>query len=179
MITTDRMILRPWRETDLEGFSAMHADPEVMVDMPPITIRAQSEAKFRRYRDAFERLGFCRWAVEDRNGGFIGYVGIMPISDAHPAAPGVEIGWRLVRQAWGKGYASEGGRAALKDGFDRIGFTQVLSYTAPENLRSQAVMRRLGLDRDAARDFVANTPEGIWVGWVWVARAETWDKTVR
>jgi RimJ/RimL family protein N-acetyltransferase len=116
IITGDRVVLRPWREADLESFVPLHADPEVMVDASTIKTRAQSEAKFQRYIDAFKSLGFCRWAMEHRDGNFLGYVGIMPIRDRHPLAPSVEIGWRLVRRAWGKGYATEGARATLTDG---------------------------------------------------------------
>ncbi len=175
MLVTRRLILRPWRKADLDGFAAMHADPEVMVDGPMLSL-AQSEAKFRRYRDAFEHLGLCRWALARRDGTFLGYVGIMPIPREHPAAPGFEIGWRLMRQAWGCGYASEGATAALRDGFDRLGFREVLSYAAPDNLRSHAVMQRIGLVRNVARDFTATVPQGRWVGWVWVAHSETWHR---
>jgi len=175
MLATDRVILRPWRDADMDEFVAMHADPEVMVDAPALT-RAQSEAKFRRYSETFERVGFCRWALRRRDDTFLGYVGIMPIPRAHPAAPGVEIGWRLVRPAWGQGYATEGAKAAMSDGFDRMSFSEVVSYASPENLRSQSVMRRIGLERDVGRDFVATTSEGIWIGWVWVANAHTWDR---
>ncbi len=172
IIVTDRVVLRPWREADFEDFVALHADPEVMIDAPTVNTPAESEAKFRRYKDAFQKFGYCRWALERRDGAFLGYVGIMPVPEAHPVAPGVEIGWRLVRYAWGQGYASEGAKAALADGFGRMRFAEVLSYTTPENLRSQAVMRRLGLEREAARDFVTKTPHGAWVGLVWVAHRD-------
>ncbi|MEO8811981.1 MAG: GNAT family N-acetyltransferase [Caulobacteraceae bacterium] len=170
MLTTDRLTLRQWRQGDLENFAALHMDAATMVDTPPLT-RAESEAKFRRYRETLERVGFCRWAVETRGGGFIGYVGILPVWSDHPLAPGVEIGWRLRREAWGCGYATEAARAALDDGFGRLGFSEVLSYTAPENLRSRAVMRRLGLERAPDHDFVDRRGGGApWAGLVWVAR---------
>ncbi len=173
ILHTDRVTLRPWRDDDADAFVALHADPAVMVDMP-VNSRDKSQAKLERYRAAFDRLGFCRWALERRDGVFLGYVGLMPVPDDNPAAGGVEIGWRLVRAAWGQGYASEGARAALKDGFDRSGLAEVLSYTAPQNLRSQAVMWRIGLERDATRDFTLETPDGPWTGLMWVARAAAW-----
>jgi RimJ/RimL family protein N-acetyltransferase len=81
-----------------------------------------------------------------------------------------EIGWRLVRSAWGNGYATEASKAALADCFSRAGLQEVLSYTSPDNLRSQAVMARLGLERDPARDFTASYGKGEWRGLVWFAR---------
>lgn len=77
-----------------------------------------------------------------------------------------------MRSAWGKGFASEAARAALHDGFGRHGWTEVLSYTAPDNLRSQAVMGRLGLAREPHRDFTAGYGDDAWRGLVWVARPE-------
>lgn len=132
----------------------MNADPEVMHDFPAPLVRIESDLKLDRYQAAIERLGFGRWAMERREDGlFLGYVGAMPIFDDHPCAPGVEIGWRMARGAWGFGYASEGAAGALRDGFERMMFEEVIAYTAPTNFRSRAVMRRLAMTRDASRDF--------------------------
>lgn len=132
----------------------MHADPEVMHDQGPFS-RIESDAKLDRYAANFERLGYGRMALESSDGEFLGYVGIMPVAppQAKVLGPGVEIGWRMVRCAWGQGLVTEAARAALDDGFARFGFPEVLSYTSPTNLRSQGVMRRLGLTRQAERDF--------------------------
>ena len=165
-IETPRGRLQPWCDHDREAFAAMHADPEVMWDAAALLDRAQSDLKIDRYREAFARDGFSRWAMEDRSGVFLGYVGVLSLPPGHALGQGVEIGWRFRRAVWGQGYATEGARAALADGFERFGWPEVLSYTAPDNLRSQAVMNRLGLRRDAVRDFVA---EDGWTGWVWVA----------
>jgi len=105
----------------------------------------QSLQKMDRYAEAFGQLGFCRWAVVDVDGNFIGYAGAMPIPAHYPIAPGFEVGWRFVRRAWGKGLASEAAAAALRDVFARTDLAEVLSYTAPDNARSRAVMRRLRL----------------------------------
>lgn len=127
--------------------------------------------KLDRYTAAYRQHGFCRWAIEGKDGSFLGYTGIMPSPVDHPLGSHFEIGWRLVRHAWGHGYATEAARAALDDAFMRVGLAEVIAYTAPENSRSQAVMRRLQLHRDPSRDFTADygTFKG-WRGLVWVAR---------
>jgi RimJ/RimL family protein N-acetyltransferase len=170
IIQTDRTILRPWTDTDADALGIMLGDPEVMVDYPAPLSRAMSDDKLRRYRDVYDRYGYTRWLLERRDGAFLGYVGILPITDDHPLAPGVEIGWRLMRAAWGHGYVTEAAAAALQDGFERMGFDEVLCYTLPTNLRSQAVMNRLGLTREASRDFITQTVDGPWNGWTWTAR---------
>ena len=114
--------------------------------------RTTSDLRFDRYVAALARDGFSRWVVETRQGEFLGYTGVMFWSE-HPLGPTSEIGWRLVRSAWGHGYATEAARAALEDVFVRAGLNEVLAYTQPDNVRSQAVMQRLGLLRDPSRDF--------------------------
>jgi RimJ/RimL family protein N-acetyltransferase len=168
-ITTSRTILRPWRGNDLPAFAALHADPEVMRDANGPISRAQSEIKLRRYRAAFDAHGFCRWAVDDHVGNLIGYAGVNPIPSDSPMAPGFDVGWRFVRRAWGKGLATEAAAAALADVFARTELNQILSFTAPDNVRSQAVMRKLNLRRDETRDFVVEHDGLRWTGLVWVA----------
>jgi RimJ/RimL family protein N-acetyltransferase len=171
IIETTRLRLRPWRESDRAAFGALNADPEVSRDLGGPLSRAASDAKLDRYIAAFNRLGFCRWAIETRDGDFLGYAGVMPPRDDHPLHPHCEVGWRLRRAAWGFGYATEAARAALDDVFTRVGLTQVLSYTSADNLRSQAVMLRSKLTRDPSRDFVLLDDRlGRWHGLVWVAR---------
>jgi RimJ/RimL family protein N-acetyltransferase len=101
------------------------------------------------------------------------HLGHVPSPQDHPLGNHFEIGWRLVRSAWGCGYATEAAKAALRDAFARPGLKQVLAYTAPDNIRSQAVIKRLGLQRDHSLDFAALYEDvGVWRGWVWVARNE-------
>lgn len=171
MIRTHRLLLRPWRDDDAPAFARLHADADVMADLGGPFDRAQSDAKLARYRAANDEHGVSRWAVEDADG-FAGYAGVMPQSNpGHPLGAHYEIGWRFMRAAWGRGYASESASAALSDAFERCGLREVLSYTSPDNMRSQAVMARLQLQRDASRDFVADYGGGPWRGLVWVARA--------
>jgi RimJ/RimL family protein N-acetyltransferase len=147
----------------------MNADPEVMLDLGGPISSAASDAKLDRYAAAFRQHEFCRWAVESRTGEFLGYAGVMPSSPDHPLGQHFDIGWRLRRNAWGNGYATEAARAALDDVFGRVGLAEVAAYTAPDNLRSQAVMARLRLQRVPSRDFTANYDGVPWRGLVWIA----------
>ena len=164
VLNTPRLRLRCWRETDRDALAAMHADAEVMADHGRPLTRTESDAKLDRYAAAFETHGICRWAVESRAGDFLGYVGVMPSWPEHPLGPHMEIGWRLIRRAWGYGYATEAAQAALADAFERVGLKEVLAYTGPDNLRSQAVMARLRLKRDPARDFTSHNDGIHWRG---------------
>jgi RimJ/RimL family protein N-acetyltransferase len=170
------MRLRSWEDADRDPFAAMHTDPAVMHDYGGPISRKESDTKLDRYRMAYRQHGFCRWAIECKEGAFLGYAGIMPSRPDHPIGAHIEIGWRLVRRAWGHGYATEAARAALDDAFLRIGLSEVVAYTAPDNLRSQGVMARLGLERDPSRDFTADY-DGIkgWRGLVWVAHPALWQ----
>lgn len=176
IIDTPRTRLRCWEQTDRDALAAMHADPEVMHDYGGPISRRESDAKLDRYAATYRQHGFCRWAVEGRDGALLGYAGIMPSRPGHPLGSHFEIGWRLVRHAWGHGYATEAARAALADGFIRVGLAEVVAYTASDNLRSQAVMGRLQLHRDPSRDFTADydSIKG-WRGLVWVARCNLVD----
>ena len=167
-IETNRLILRPWREEDRGDLAAMCADPEVMWDYGHVFTRAESDLRFERYSEAYRRLNYCRWAVTRRDDGlFLGHCGIMPNAIENPLGVVPEIGWRFIRSAWGNGYASEAARASLHDGFERCGLTEIWSYTASDNARSEAVMRRIGLQREASRDY-CNPPDKHWI--VYVAR---------
>lgn len=171
LIETTRLRLRAWRTTDRDAFAALNSDAEVMADEGGPIDRAASDAKLNRYAATFERYGFGRWVVEDRAGAFLGYAGVMPSPPGHPLGEHFEIGWRFVRTAWGHGYATEAALAALNDTLGRAGLPEVLAYTAADNLRSQAVMERLHLRRDPARDFTADyAHQKGWRGLVWVAR---------
>jgi RimJ/RimL family protein N-acetyltransferase len=155
---------------DRDAFARLNADPEVAADLGGPLTRAASDAKLERYLAAFARHGLSRLAIEDSQQRFVGYAGVMPSRHDHPLGPHAEIGWRLVRSAWGHGYATEAARAALADAFGRLGVREVLAYTAADNVRSQKVMAGLGLQRDERLDFSELNGEQPWHGMVWVAR---------
>ncbi|TDC64749.1 N-acetyltransferase [Actinomadura sp. GC306] len=152
-LRTERLVLRHWRDGDREPFAALNADPRVMEHFPARLTRAESDALITSIEARFAEDGFGFWALEVAGTGeFIGFTGISAVRFPAPFTPAVEIGWRLARSVWGHGYASEAARRALRFAFD-AGLDEVVSFTAVANVRSQAVMERIGMTRDPADDF--------------------------
>jgi len=165
VLKTERLILRPWRDADLAPFAALNADPEVMRYFPATLSRAESDAVAGRIRESFAARGFGNWAVEVPGvTPFAGFVGLsVPRFDAS-FMPCVEIGWRLARACWGKGYASEAAWAALDFGFGTLKLREIVSFTVVANLPSRRVMERLGMRHDPCGDFDhPSLPEGHWL----------------
>jgi len=153
-LKTDRLILRPWRAADREPFAAMSADPEVMRYLMPVADRTESDAIADRLAAHIEEYGFGFWALEAPGvAPFVGFTGLLHVGDDMPFAPAVEIGWRLAREHWGKGYSSEAAMASLAYGFETLKLDEIVALTVPANSRSQAVMKRIGMSRDPADDF--------------------------
>jgi RimJ/RimL family protein N-acetyltransferase len=122
-LRTPRLVLRRWRPEDLGALAAMDADPVVMEYFPSPMSRDESEAMMRRMEAGFEERGFGLWAVEPLapGEGVAGYCGLSVPRVEAPFTPCVEVGWRLRREPWGKGYATEAARASIADGFGRVG----------------------------------------------------------
>ena len=154
-MTTERLLLRRWRETDREPWAELCADPEVMRHFPAPLTREQSDGMFARVDAHFDEHGYGLWAVERRaEGDFIGFVGLHHLPyDAH-FTPAVEVGWRLARHAWGRGYAPEAARAAVDHGFGTVGLEEIVSVTVPANTPSRRVMEKLGMTHDVDGDFL-------------------------
>ena len=153
-LRTPRLVLRQWREDDLEPFAALNADSEVMRHFPAPLTRDESDAAARRARTHIATRGWGRWAVEvESHAPFIGFIGLAePRFEAH-FTPAIEIGWRLAREFWGSGYATEGARAAVEFAFGELGLEEIVSFAPVGNDRSRRVMERLGMQHDAADDF--------------------------
>ncbi len=153
-LETERTRLRGWRPDDLDAFAEMNADPKVMEHFPAPYSREQSDALAVKSQQRLEREGLGYLVLEIKGDArFAGYVGLSPVRFEADFTPAVEIAWRLPVWAWGKGYASEAARRALAYGFEELGLSQVVSFTAIPNQRSQAVMRRIGMTHDPALDF--------------------------
>lgn len=149
-LLTERLVLRSWREADCAPFFELAQDPEVMRYLPALD-RERNDALVMRQIAAEERDGYCPWVVEARDTGqLLGFCGLLT-----PPLPltGVEIGWRLRRSAWGKGLASEAARASLDWGWRNLDCDAIIAFTVPDNLRSRAVMDRIGMAYVEGGDF--------------------------
>jgi RimJ/RimL family protein N-acetyltransferase len=150
-VETKRLRLRQWQAADREPFAALNADPRVMEFFPSPLTRRDSDALADRCQSLIEERGWGFWAAELKNTHtFIGFVGLHTPAAEFPFSPCVEIGWRLAFQHWGQGLATEAATQALRTGFDVLGLQEVVSFTAPANRRSRAVMERLGMHESGA-----------------------------
>jgi RimJ/RimL family protein N-acetyltransferase len=161
-LSTARLLLRRWRDADREPFALLNADPSVMEYFPARLGRSDSDALIAKIEAGFDQRGYGLWALELRaTGEFVGFTGLdIPSFEAH-FTPAVEVGWRLLRSAWGHGYATEAGRASLAFGFESAGLEEIVSFTSAANTRSRAVMARIGMTHDPGDDFDhPGLPEG-------------------
>lgn len=153
-LKTKRLILRPWREEDLEPFAQLNADPRVMEWLIGPLSQLESNELATRIQGKIEEQGWGFWAVEVPGvADFIGFIGIAQVLFSAPFTPAVEIGWRLAYNYWGFGYATEGAKAVLDFGFQVIKLNEIVSLTVVDNMRSRHVMEKLGMHRDPKDDF--------------------------
>ncbi len=153
-LRTDRLWLRRWRDSDREPFAQLNSDSSVMEFFPAPLTPGESHELVERIEGSFETSGFGLWAVEvTATATFVGFAGLWPATfDAH-FTPATEVGWRLGRAHWGRGYATEAAWAAMTDGFERLALEEIVSFTACSNRRSRRVMEKLAMSHDPADDF--------------------------
>jgi len=156
-LETERLILRQWKKDDFKAFETLNADPIVMEYFPSVLSTEESNALAQKYQDSIERNGWGFWAVEEKSSGaFMGCLGLDTTSSDLPFTPCVEIGWRLLKEYWGKGYATEAGKEVLHFAFEELKLDKVVSFTATINHRSESVMNRLGMqNKDANFEHLA------------------------
>ena len=156
-VSTERLLLRPLEWDDREAYAAFRFHPEVArwlspADRDPM---AASEATIARFQSDWSTRGYAPWGVFC-DGKLIGQCGLNFV----PEFGETEVLWALHPDAWGKGYATEAARAALKFGFETIRLDLIFAVTKPDNLASQAVMKRLGLVY--RRDVVYRDIPSVW-----------------
>ena len=153
-IQTKRLILRSWKKEDLESFAKLNADPRVMEYYPSIKSYEESKEEYNRHIEEIKREGFGFWAVSVKGGAdFIGSIGLRRVPFTEHFTPAIEIGWRLAFDQWGNGYATEGALASLEYGFKTIKCHEIVAYTSMQNMRSRAVMKRIGMQHNPKDDF--------------------------
>lgn len=162
MIESERLRLRAWEESDRAPFASMNADPRVMEFFPSCLSMIESNSMMDRMEEQFREHGFGLWAAElIEPGQFIGFIGLgVPGFEAH-FTPCIEIGWRLAREFWGRGLATEGARAVVRHASDVLKLDELVAFTVPANLRSRRVMAKIGMTYSPADDFDhPNLPAG-------------------
>jgi len=160
-LKTERLILRQWKKEDFNAFETLNSDHVVMEYFPSVLSTAESNTLAQKYQDSIERKGWGLWAVEEKSSGaFIGCLGLDTTSSDLPFTPCVEIGWRLLKEYWRKGYATEAGNEVLKFAFEELKLDEVISFTATINHRSESVMKRLGMKNKDANFEHSALPEG-------------------
>jgi ribosomal-protein-alanine N-acetyltransferase len=145
-LETKKLILRQWKKEDFKAFQKLNSDSIVMEYFPSVLNRQESDKLAQEIHDLIESKGWGTWAVEEKESGdFIGYVGLHETSCDLPFEPCIEISWRLLKEYWGKGYATEAGKKVLHFAFEELKLKNVVSFTALVNHRSEATMKRLGM----------------------------------
>lgn len=154
ILQTKRLILRPWKESDLAPFAEINSDPKVMEFYPAPLTRAQSDEYAEKIqRESLER-GYGFWAVEvPKVSSFIGFVGLNYWNLEASFAPCIDVGWRLASPYWGYGYATEAAREALRYGFEEVDLSEIVSMATIGNARSHLVMERLGMKHNPSENF--------------------------
>ncbi|HVF21133.1 MAG TPA: GNAT family N-acetyltransferase [Mycobacteriales bacterium] len=144
-LDTPRLLLRQWRDDDVEPLAEIYADPEVERQLVPTTLE-QTRDQVARAREDWAAGRPMWWAVEElATGRFIGRIGLSIASAWELEDSPVEVGWTLARDVWGRGYATEGAAASIAAGFDHLDVDHVISFTRPTNAASRRVMDKLGL----------------------------------
>ncbi|MDF3054985.1 MAG: hypothetical protein K0Q74_892 [Gammaproteobacteria bacterium] len=154
IIETERLILRTWKKEDAQSYFQINQDPKVIEFLPgPLTMEEVRDF-ILAMNDRNSKYGYGLWAVElKKTGEFIGFIGLEYKDWESHFTPAVEVGWRLGSQYWGKGYATEGARAALDYGFKKCGLKEIVSVTVPANIRSIRVIQKIGLRHEVNGDF--------------------------
>lgn len=153
-ITTKRLVLRNWHESDLDAMAAVNADPKVIEYLGGPRDRENTRLFIEGSIQLFERVGYCFFAMELKaTGELIGFTGMAPVGAEMPFAPAIEIGWRIASQHWGQGYAPEAAKALIKFAFKRPEITELVAFTATTNAKSIRVMEKLGMTQDVANSF--------------------------
>ena len=141
-IETERLLLRPKTLDDLDAMHAVHSDPEVAAWLGGALDREQTRERLIRHMAHQREHGFSVWAIIERSSGeVVGHGGLQHLD----GGPEIEVGWALRSDRWGRGYATEAGRASLAYGFDTLGLDEIVAVTLPQNVRSRRVMEKLGM----------------------------------
>jgi len=160
-LETERLLLRQWREQDKQPFANLNADAQVREFFLKTLSQAESDAMLADYAGAIAERGWGMWALEEKqSSNFVGVVGLHVPSSDMPFSPCIEIAWRLAVPFWRKGYATEAAKSVLGFGFETLALEEIVAFTTLQNWRSQAVMERLYMKRNAQDFMHPAVPDG-------------------
>ncbi|MES0057197.1 GNAT family N-acetyltransferase [Mesorhizobium sp. M0078] len=153
-LRTQRLLMREWKDEDVEPFARMNDDSRVVRYVARLGDRIAIDAWVSAQLHHFKRYGYGLWALETLDAaGFIGFCGLIKVPYVAHFTPAVEIAWRLHPDCWGRGYATEAAIAALTFGFQDLKLDQIVANAAVDNVESRRVMERLGMSHDPEDDF--------------------------
>ena len=156
-LKTKRLILRPWNQEDFEPFAQLNADSRMMEYFPALLTKAESNERAKTNKKKIEDDGWGKWAVSIQGSTeFIGMIGLFKLEKKTfqvPFCPAVAVVWNIAVQHWGKGYATEGAKAAIEYAFQTLEFEEIVAFTVPQNARSRRVMEKIGMRYDPKDDF--------------------------
>ena len=143
---SSRLIFRDWKEEDLDVFRKMNCDNQGMEYFPNTLSHGETDSFYQKIQEEFRQYGYGLFAVEIKNANeFIGFIGFHWSRIHLGSGSFLEIGWRLKKEAWGKGFATEGAKECLAYGFNHLGFNELYSFTSELNTRSENVMKKIGM----------------------------------
>ena len=161
--TSERLGFRNWKETDKEPFAKMNADKKVMEFFPAIRTKQESDDLVDRLSKHYIEFGFTFYAVEEiKTKQFIGFIGMINTSFEAYFTPCVEIGWRLQKESWNKGYATEGAKRCIKYGFKELELKEIYAITPLKNQPSENVMQKIGMQKQGTFEH-PKIEEGHWL----------------
>ena len=149
LFKSERLGFRNWDPTDLDDFTLLNRDPEVMRHFPSPLTREDTKTLMDRLQRQFAEKGYTYFATELlQTGEFMGFIGLVWQEYKAPFTPATDIGWRLRKQFWGKGYATEGAKRCLEFAFNTLGLQKVVSVCPVSNHRSETVMKKIGMRKE-------------------------------
>lgn len=164
MLKTKRLLLRQWTQDDLIPFAKICADIDVMEYYPRPLTSEESDSFALRIHSLIQDRGWGFWAIETLDTHqFIGFVGLHIPKENFPFSPCIEIGWRLDKDYWGHGYATEAANESLRYAFEELALSEVVSFTSAVNLRSQSVMKKIGMVNTGMDFLHPNIKEDDWL----------------
>jgi RimJ/RimL family protein N-acetyltransferase len=151
LFKSERLGFREWTQEDVPEFSKLNSDLEVMKYFPKTLVLSETIFFMERLQAHFSKNGFCYFATDElATNEFIGFIGLASQNFKSPFTPAIDIGWRLKKESWGKGYATEGAKKCLEYAFNELKIDKVIATCTLQNKKSENVMKKIGMKKLSA-----------------------------